>query len=355
MATANGSTLLSASISMPAVGAWHTEIVVDSASALSGAVTLDIDGVQFSGTVIRGGTNGGRSLAKLVGGNGGLSTELPVRNYVAPATLALVIGDILREAGETLSTTADAALLATVLTRWERSAGPASHSLVALLDAIGATWRVLADGTVWIGTQSWPTQEIEHALIDEDWSSGILLIAPLKPELRPAVTFRGQRLDEVAHNFMPEGLRTEARLVSLNSMLNRFLGHLRRQIDYSRSYAARVVNQNADGTLQVLPDDAKFKGAGLDRAPMRFGIPGVTVMILPGARCWVAFEGGDPALPYVHSFEQGSAALSLQLEATLQLKLKSAAVRVGANPDAAVPLLPGNTSQPSASFQLTTP
>jgi hypothetical protein len=297
---ANAATILSAEISEPRTGAWHADVNLD-ADALASPVTLTVAGVTYKGTVLRSGVHGGRFGARIVGGNGGLSKELPAKNYSTPGStkLSVVLADILRECGETLSPTAEVATTSRTLAKWHRSAGPASHALVSLLDAAGACFRVLRDGAIWVGVQTYPETKIAHTVIDEDWVAGIITIATEAPTLEPGVTFRGQKIESVVHRLEPNSLRTEAHATSTKSVLNTFLAGIRQQIDYSRLYPARVTLQNPDGSLQLVPDDEAMKGAGLDHIPIRHGIPGITLENIPkGARVRLGFEGGDPASPY---------------------------------------------------------
>src|SRR5690606_30238726 len=48
-------------------------------------------------------------------------------------------------------------------------------------------------------------------------------------------------------------------------------------------------------------DDARIKGAGLDRVTIRTGFPG-SLTPAPGSRCLIGFEGGDPSQPYAEGW-----------------------------------------------------
>lgn len=308
-ATLGSARIILATVSMPRVGVWHADLELASETAISGRVTFTIEGVAFTGTVLRGGLDGGRVKAKIVGGAGMLSKELAAKFYVAP-NVRQVLQDILNETGEALSSTADAAILNASLPKWERTKGPASRALVALLDASGATWRILRDGTLWIGKDTFPEANVEHNLLDEDWINGVTDIAPTAPDLLPGVTFRDRQISYVIHRLESSKLRTEAYVKQPGNVLEQFLGEVLKKIDYSRLYPAKVAKQNVDDrTLQLVPDDAKVKGAGLDRVPIRHGYPGADIEIEPGARVRLGFENGDPAKPYAIGWEPGAAGL----------------------------------------------
>lgn len=86
-----------------------------------------------------------------------------------------------------------------------------------------------------------------------------------------------------------------------------------RRIDYAQFYPADVVAQNADGTLQVLPDDEKIRGTGLDRVPIRHGLPGTSVVVSQGAKVRVGFEAGDPGRPYAGLWDTDAAFVTITL------------------------------------------
>lgn len=318
--TVNDRNLLAAEVVEPAVGAWHATLEWDPGTdddVLTGAVTFDIEGITWTGTVLRSGVHGGRARARVVGGAGGLSKELDAKNYATSAgvQVSAVLADILRGAGETVSDTAETSTLTARLPKWQRTQGLVSHALVALLDNVGSTFRVLRDGSIWVGKTAHPeAPDFPHVLIDEDWGAGILTIAPEQPLLAPGTTFQGQALEVVVHRLSAGKLRSEGHLTSAGSALRKFLGHIRRNIDYTRLYPARVSSQNLDGTLVVVPDAGKLKGQGLDKVPIRHGLPGVTVRSVPsGARVRVGFEEGNPSQPFACLWDEDTGAATVEI------------------------------------------
>ena len=101
--TANKLPVLSAVIALPRRGVWVADLVVDSADALEGAVTIEIAGgkITLRGTAARTGTHRETAHLRVVGGAGGLGKEVPPHFYrQAPARLLL--DDVLKVAGERL-------------------------------------------------------------------------------------------------------------------------------------------------------------------------------------------------------------------------------------------------------------
>lgn len=336
-----GKTILSAEVALPRIGVWYADIVVD-ATELTGKVSIDLEGVTFVGTVLRSGEHGGRVGARIVGGAGGLSRDLPAKNYAGtPTLLSAILGDILRETGETVSPTAEAATLGETFQKWHRLAGPAKHSIQRLVDTAGADWRVLRDGTVWVGAATYPEAKPAHTLIDEDWVAGIITVATEKPELEPGVMFLGQRIELVIHSLTPSALRTEAHLTSASTSLDRFLARIRRDIDYSRIYPGTVVQQNGDGTLQVTPDNATVRGTGLDKVPIRHGLPGIKVENVPaGARVRVGWDNGDPAAPFAVLWDQDESAAQKMVLGTALLSWLANHVHPSGTGPTGVPTVP---------------
>jgi hypothetical protein len=102
---------------------------------------------------------------------------------------------------------------------------------------------------------------------------------------------------------------------ALESLVRRVVGA---RLDYLAAYPARAVAQNADGTLELVPDDKRlptFKNVGI-----RYGVPGVSATIAAGARVLLEFAGGDPRSPIATVWESAS---------VTQLVVTSSAIKLG--------------------------
>lgn len=75
-----------------------------------------------------------------------------------------------------------------------------------------------------------------------------------------------------------------------------FIQRVTSRIDYLAHYPCAVQGQNADGTLELKPDDSRF-GPGLSKIAIRHGIPGITVIVKQPSRVMLYFENGDPTKP----------------------------------------------------------
>lgn len=88
--------------------------------------------------------------------------------------------------------------------------------------------------------------------------------------------------------------------------LERIVQFVTRQTLYCRSFEATVERDHGDNTLDLLPDDARVRGTGLSRVPIRHGLPGVTVRVVTGSRVLLGFVEADPRKPYASLWQPGS-------------------------------------------------
>lgn len=162
-----GAAVLRALFQMPLSGVWSADLDVDTDEGLSGAVTVEVDGtVAFRGTVIDGAVTHGQWRGRIVGGAGGLRRTLPALAYL-DATHADIIHDALAETGEAQAV--GAGDLSAAVARWQRVEGAAARAVDATADALGYGWRVLADGAVWIGAETWPDAALgDVTLVESD-------------------------------------------------------------------------------------------------------------------------------------------------------------------------------------------
>jgi hypothetical protein len=348
--SAAGAALLAVEVSMPVTSSWHATIDLDTEEEPSGPFVFRIGEVEFRCTVVpgRSGHFGGRTKIRVVGGAGGLSKKLKARNYSGGiTTVRQVLDDILRESGESLSSQSDPSILGRQLNSWHRTEQEANRALTMLCDKVGANWRVLRDGTIWIGVDTWPEVAPDGELIDEDWADGVITVSSDNPTGVPGVTISGQQIEQVVHRMDRQGIRSDFYARSPKSILNRFLRPLRTEIDYTKKYRCRVSAQNSDRTLQLVPDDPKMKGQGLDRVPIRVGLPGMKIFVESGARCNLGFENGDPSQPYATDWDEDCPLLRWELNGA-----KGAIAGVGAVVETIFPYTPAPLPGPQGALPL---
>lgn len=217
LVTANGAGVVSAVITMPRVGAWHAELVVDSDAGVVGACTLAIDGgLTLNGTAKRAGVWQDTTFVRLVGGAGGLGKTARPQHYRS-VSIRTVLQDLARASGELIAATADAAVLATQLVYWTTVAQPVSDVLGRLMAdprVAGAAWRILPDGTLWVGRESWPDARladvIDYQRIAEAPHEGKAELGFEAPRLLPGQALGARRVSAVEHTVRDGSVRTLA-------------------------------------------------------------------------------------------------------------------------------------------------
>jgi hypothetical protein len=116
----------------------------------------------------------------------------------------------------------------------------------------------------------------------------------------------------------------------LKALLTGFIRAVTRQVDYCARYPCTVAGQNADGTLELVPDSPKF--VGLSKVKYRPGIPGATLTVASGTRVLLGFDNADPSKPYAEGWDQVGTVTELDVNATL-IKLNSGTNGVARNGD----------------------
>lgn len=329
--TANDTRVTSAEIVMPRTGAWHADLQVDATTidALRGPVVIVVGGATiFRGTAFRPGDFRQRAAVRVVGGAGGLSTAItPIQQR--GVTVRRILERILGEAGETLSPLSSPTVLSTPVAAWAPRAGPASEAISYLLDVVapGAVWRVLDDGTVWVGTETWLETASTVQVLDEAITDGTQPVATDLPTLRPGTTLDGRRISAVVHRFESERVRSTLWYEGAGSGLDRLkaaivglANHALRRVDHFATYSAKVIRQMGDGRLEIRADDSRFKG--LAAVAMRPGVHGITTTVRRGARILFGFENGDPRKAVATGWESGDPE---------ELKIEADAIKLGNN------------------------
>lgn len=209
LVTLNGDRVVRATVWLPVSGRWTLQAQLDAKVFTATSLSLDAPGMKLTGGTVR------RSAIVLdsvhvlgVGGKAGLARELAPKAYRV-TTVGLIVADILREAGETLATTAHTATLGRGLSSWMRHRGTAAVQLDTLLAHVGAYWRLTDAGAVWVGVDTWPTVTPNYVLTGPDRGSGRTVIAAETAELRPGTTFLGRKVLGVRHTFEASRFRTE--------------------------------------------------------------------------------------------------------------------------------------------------
>jgi hypothetical protein len=90
---------------------------------------------------------------------------------------------------------------------------------------------------------------------------------------------------------------------SVTALVEAIIG---RRLDYHALYPCTVMRQAADGTLDLLPDDARIRGSGCQGVRIRHGLPGFECTVPVSTRVLLGFEAGDPKRPYAALWDVGN-------------------------------------------------
>lgn len=316
LSLANELPMLACALTERARGNWTADIEVATEETVSGAVALVLQGVALSGHTVRGGLDGGVWRGRIEGGNGTMRKHLASRYYVA-AVVRTVLSDIVSDSSEALSLEIAPSIMSASLARWARPSGPVERAVDDLATKLGVGWRVLRDGSVWLGAERFEQPDIEYTEISRSRLDTVT-IAPQVPLVGPGNLFDGRKVGDVSTRLSKSSLEQtiafaddseKGRLQAIvERLFDKFIG---RRVDFSGSYPAKVVSQSADGSLEVLIDDARLRGDGLKSVPIRLGVPGTRCTVAAGARVRIHFDNQDQALPFAALWDTNPADVTL--------------------------------------------
>ncbi len=328
MLTLNGEHVFEGVLSFPRTGAWHADLKVGTLAELSGGATINVDQGKYllQGTILRTGNWQDTGHLRVVGGAGGLRTIARPKHYTSTSA-RIVLDDLLADGGESLSPTSDSTVVGRSggrsLSAWTTAALPVGRLITQLLATIDptVTWRVLKDGTVWVGHETWPDSKLKDSdfqILDEDPMRAEALLGVESPLLMPGVKLGDRRVSYVEHRLGDPETRTAVWFETgtgtgddrLRAALRGAVKAAQQPIDYLAQYFGTVVSQTGD-RIDVKPTDARIPSmAGV---PLFGGLPGWEMKTFPGGRVLIGWSGGDPSLPYALAFDAGVKAQSLAL------------------------------------------
>lgn len=332
LVTANDLAVLDATICLPRTGAWTADLKVDSPDALAGRVTISIDDGRLTlvGTAFRTGAFVDTAYVRVVGGAGGLRALARARHYNG-TNLRIVLRDLLAAGGETLSATADGSTLAKALPAWTTSAISVGRMIARAIEsaAPGASWRILPDGTLWVGPETWLDSGLaadSYQVMDEDPRRGEALLGVEAPLLLPGTTLGDRRVSYVEHRVGDAGVRSVAWFEDAGAsgpdrlraaIAGAVAGAIQPLLFHSHHYA-RVVAQ-AGATIDVEienPTIAKFLPS-MASVPLLMPFAGAEVAMLAAGRVLIGWSGGDPSKPYAMMNDPDTQASAITLNADL--------------------------------------
>lgn len=315
----NGIPTLSGKVFEPRVGTWWAEVQVSGDEVPSGQVRLDFLGeLEFIGTVksVRSAVDSELVTVRIEGGSGRLDELWLGPKHFRDVDLGTLIRDLTQRTGDTVDESVSGAVLGARVKFWTRPRTIGDAYLGSIAAEAGAAWRVLRNGNLWMGAETWPTESHDYIIEKMLPADNAVIVAPqLLPTVSPGITFEGKRVAEVLTSWDARNLRQTVAFEDANQP-GRFTRSIQldvadwftrtngTQLDLSALYPCRVAKQADDlNTLDLIPDDPKIAAQGLQGVPIRWGMPGVKAKVKHRSRVLLGFEAQDPKRPYAALWE----------------------------------------------------
>jgi hypothetical protein len=321
-ATLRGKDVLGGELTLSLLGVWNGSVDVNADDMPTGHAELSYvaagKSITFTGTIVEAAPAAGRTRVRFLPGAGKMGTELPARGYERNTPAATIAKDVVVAAGETLATGVADELRSILLPSWHREKGTGNAALKALAEHLGIGFRALPDGSIWLGKETWPpgAEAFEEKAPDEN---GLGMYAPSLPNILPGTNMAGRRISQVVHHL--ETLRSDVTfLASATETKDRakaaqgaFVRQQVPELDRMKLWEARVESQRADGTLDLIADDARV--GDCPGTPIYHGVPGLSVKVAKGARIKVGFDAASPTGRFAALWTTGAEAIEVTLQA----------------------------------------
>jgi hypothetical protein len=205
-----------------------------------------------------------------------------------------------------------------VLDRYHVVRQPVATALAALLAVLSpsATWRILLDGTVWFGEETWPELTVDAEVLERKPAENTAVLGVDTLTIRPGVTLADLgRVELVEHWVGADKVRSTVTLSAGGAERGKgaLLALARAAFPtmaYQRLYRAKVVKQSGQ-KVDVDCDDAAI--GSLADVPIRHGLPGIEVTIAPQAWVRLGFDDGDPQKPFVGLWDGGESVTEIKI------------------------------------------
>lgn len=316
---------VSADLLLPYIGNWTAYVVIsDVESEPSGGCMVTCLGTEFRGYIYpsRSKIAEGRYYCMIVGGSGGLYLPAESVSFNYQLTRESIFSQILTGGGESISTTTSTSYRNELIESWHSSSGTIATQISAIVDFIGGIWRVVPDGGVFFGDDSFD--------VAEDFEYQVKFENPVHAHatirLMSASVFPGQRfpLTDDYQNLSNRKIGTCRYVISekesptvtmwfleesgtwidpLHEGMKKFIRETMRGVEYHRQYSCRVVEVRSDGTVDVEPFDSNIPP--MTSLPLRTSF-GAKYKPLPNENGILLFENADPRKPVYVSTEMGS-------------------------------------------------
>ena len=350
--------VIEGSVMSPLYGVWTADLRIDQTGAslfpAGTSVTItSLNGYSRTGVIdpTRTGSRNDAVHVRVIGGAGGMFKASKARSFVQPGAFVRdVVNGLLSDSGETIDSTASQAFLTQNLTAWSVLGGNSvARNLKALIKiaAPAYNWRILANGRMWIGQETWPTVQATYDIIDFDPTDASFFVGSESPFIVPGQNIpRVGNVSRVLDMIEGDHLRTQC-YVDIPGTVRGITDATQRMalqalpgVDYYALYICQVVSQSGT-SVDLNPVGARNQSmlGSLQRVPLR-GTTGVVPTMLPGSTVLLGWDGGNPQVPFALGGFVGDTASAVAIKAAgaTWVNASGSTLTLGINP-AATPVL----------------
>ena len=311
MYTLNNNRIARGTLEIPNQGIWYFgEMIIDTDTTINEGsdVTIQFMDKTLSGTFVDAENYAGYVKGSVIGGKNTMSNVIESIGY-AGITLGQIVRDVASLTGHTFNLQSDASLMAISLVRWDKIKAKASDIIDKLLepqikDGRKAIWRIMLDGTLWVGYEDYPEVTIKYELLDKQTQKGYWLFNNEEQVIEPLQSVSGQRIRETVYRLENEKLDMLFNFYQPNHIQAYDLSSQTREFIYSRIYRMKVLNQQGNGTVNLVPEpEIELLKNGLREVPIIYPMPDMKINVSTGAICYVFFANSDPSYPRVIAWE----------------------------------------------------
>lgn len=303
----NGSQIISINIEIPYHGTWiATNCHVDSNVIfnIGDKVTLNFLDKTMPAIIFETDVYQDYQQCTLVGGTGLMSIELESKNYNSISIGQIVI-DIAKQTGNSVSSLCNKELMNIIVPRFSIVKMSASLMLEKLLESYSALWRILPDGSLWVGYEQYPIVDItQYEVLNKFPSDSKWEIYNDKTLLEPLNSLGGINIKETIYLIQDSELKVYLKYNNLGNDNQLALNNQDNQHLYNTTYRCKVISQKSDGSIDAIPDPANpLVKNGFTNVPIIYPLPGMSIKVSQGAICYIFFANNSPEYPRVIGWE----------------------------------------------------
>ena len=308
--------LITGHIRMAKSGVWTAyDVLVDTdvAFKVGDSVTMKLIDVTFNGTIYNSDVYLGFQRCTILGGSGKLSTYLESAPYNA-TTIGQVLKDIARNTNHKISTKAEQNVLNFSLTGWNILKMKAALAIEKLTSVTSCLCRVLPDGTLWFGKETYtPVNDDDYLVIEKFPDEGRWSIYNDQTLIQPLSSLQGMNIVQVDYLVQDNELTTDIYFSDISADSVQELTEQDDKILYEGVYRCKVVKQYSTGNLELLPDpNFDIIRNGFVDVPIIYPFPGMKITVPIGTACYVGFANGNPQFPRVQGWDDNGEATRVE-------------------------------------------